>query len=255
MTVVSPKKPWGKCVEGFFRFSDVGPFFRRCGGLVTTAIKPDGRKNERRGHSGVTHSAKTSSGAVPSHAHAWFRSSMYLSIGAVFPVGVVTFFVLSLLFLQPRVSPQSVYGDGMIDRRATASITVDGGWSSWSAWSTCGPNCLSHRRRTCTNPRPQNGGAYCVGKDDITDNCTGGMCRVDANTARGGTVYEPPERDEGVKKSGNPIRHETIPREGCQKLVACKSAKSGPGNRYTELTAIRLRPNSRRRVTERDAET
>ncbi|GFQ82383.1 netrin receptor UNC5B, partial [Trichonephila clavata] len=54
----------------------------------------------------------------------------------------------------------------------------DGRWTSWSSWSTCSPDCKHHRRRTCTNPPPSNGGRYCIGKDLATSNCTGGMCRA-----------------------------------------------------------------------------
>ncbi|OQV24884.1 Netrin receptor UNC5C [Hypsibius exemplaris] len=53
----------------------------------------------------------------------------------------------------------------------------DGQWSSWSEWSSCSPDCLHQRRRTCTNPEPSNGGAFCVGQDVMSGNCTGGMCR------------------------------------------------------------------------------
>ncbi|XP_076368264.1 netrin receptor UNC5B-like isoform X5 [Tachypleus tridentatus] len=55
---------------------------------------------------------------------------------------------------------------------------VDGRWTSWSSWSTCGLDCKHHRRRSCTNPKPANGGRYCNGKDLATGNCTGGMCRA-----------------------------------------------------------------------------
>uniref|UniRef100_A0A1B6BY64 Netrin receptor UNC5 n=1 Tax=Clastoptera arizonana TaxID=38151 RepID=A0A1B6BY64_9HEMI len=53
---------------------------------------------------------------------------------------------------------------------------VDGRWTSWTSWSACGPDCKHHRRRSCTNPAPNNGGKYCPGKDTNTANCTGGMC-------------------------------------------------------------------------------
>ena len=54
---------------------------------------------------------------------------------------------------------------------------VNGGWTSWSTWSTCSTDCLHVRRRTCTSPTPSNGGRYCIGKDIVSQNCTGGMCR------------------------------------------------------------------------------
>ncbi|KZR99821.1 Netrin receptor UNC5C [Daphnia magna] len=56
-------------------------------------------------------------------------------------------------------------------------IVVDGRWNAWSTWSNCGPDCKHHRRRSCTSPSPSNGGKYCVGRDLMSANCTGGMCR------------------------------------------------------------------------------
>ncbi|CAM1331977.1 UNC5C (predicted) [Pycnogonum litorale] len=53
---------------------------------------------------------------------------------------------------------------------------VNGRWSPWSSWSTCGPDCEQQKRRTCTNPKPSNGGKYCNGRNLIITNCTGGMC-------------------------------------------------------------------------------
>ena len=50
---------------------------------------------------------------------------------------------------------------------------MNGGYSEWrlgrwSSWGICNKNCGSgtqtrSRRRTCTNPRPQNGGRNCYG--------------------------------------------------------------------------------------------
>ena len=46
---------------------------------------------------------------------------------------------------------------------------VDGGWSLWSSWATCGGavSCTSgslyKRTRTCTNPEPLGDGAPCSG--------------------------------------------------------------------------------------------
>jgi hypothetical protein len=56
-------------------------------------------------------------------------------------------------------------------------LAISGGWSSWTSWSTCNPDCVRHRRRTCNNPEPDHGGPYCKGLDHSVDVCTGGMCR------------------------------------------------------------------------------
>ncbi|GFY71650.1 a disintegrin and metalloproteinase with thrombospondin motifs adt-1 [Trichonephila inaurata madagascariensis] len=52
---------------------------------------------------------------------------------------------------------------------------IDGGWSAWSSYSPCTSDCVARgsapavgimvATRRCDNPRPQNGGRFCVGKD------------------------------------------------------------------------------------------
>lgn len=52
---------------------------------------------------------------------------------------------------------------------------VDGSWSGWTEWSTCSDNCINgHKSRTryCVNPRPENGGAPCIGKDFEMQPCS-----------------------------------------------------------------------------------
>ena len=41
---------------------------------------------------------------------------------------------------------------------------MHGNWSPWGKWTTCSASCgqgITHRRRTCTNPRPSFNGNYC----------------------------------------------------------------------------------------------
>ncbi|XP_072930835.1 uncharacterized protein [Epargyreus clarus] len=52
---------------------------------------------------------------------------------------------------------------------------IDGGWSSWTAWSSCQGGCdgVGHRRRTrdCTNPVTSRDGIPCVGPDEQIEAC------------------------------------------------------------------------------------
>uniref|UniRef100_A0A158P8R8 Netrin receptor UNC5 n=1 Tax=Angiostrongylus cantonensis TaxID=6313 RepID=A0A158P8R8_ANGCA len=79
---------------------------------------------------------------------------------------------------------------------ATLSVYVNGGWSSWSPWTgACAADCVALRRaldsdvgseviprlrrtRTCNNPAPLNGGAYCSGDEEEFRSCNL-TCRLD----------------------------------------------------------------------------
>ena len=46
-------------------------------------------------------------------------------------------------------------------------VHIDGGYTTWTAWSTCSVTCGSSdavhaRSRSCTNPRPLNNGLNCT---------------------------------------------------------------------------------------------
>ena len=61
------------------------------------------------------------------------------------------------------------------------ALPVDGGWSSWTAWSACGKTCRGSvvmRTRSCSSPLVQRGGKDCPGSDketaeDCTHSCPG----------------------------------------------------------------------------------
>ena len=52
---------------------------------------------------------------------------------------------------------------------------VDGGWSPWTTWSVCDhDSCGSGfqtRQRTCTSPKPTNGGMPCIGNSRECRKC------------------------------------------------------------------------------------
>ena len=52
--------------------------------------------------------------------------------------------------------------------------SVNGRWSLWATWSACSKTCgtgTKTRKRSCTNPPPQNGGKGCKGIDKQTKSC------------------------------------------------------------------------------------
>ena len=60
-------------------------------------------------------------------------------------------------------------------------FTVDGGYSSWSAYGACSKTCGTGkqiRTRTCDAPAPQHGGKDCslLGKDKEENNCNTQAC-------------------------------------------------------------------------------
>ncbi|XP_011504193.1 PREDICTED: netrin receptor UNC5C [Ceratosolen solmsi marchali] len=72
---------------------------------------------------------------------------------------------------------------------ARITVYVNGGWSSWSAWSECHTRCAKggqKRTRTCTNPAPMNGGQPCLGpaqqKNDCNTNCQPEEMEMFSNT-------------------------------------------------------------------------
>lgn len=59
------------------------------------------------------------------------------------------------------------------------TLFADGNWTRWSPWNACNRRCgggIQTRSRTCTNPQPSNGGAYCDGKSLERRPCNSQEC-------------------------------------------------------------------------------
>ncbi|KAL4230559.1 Thrombospondin type 1 repeat-containing protein [Mactra antiquata] len=69
---------------------------------------------------------------------------------------------------RPAFGGQLCFGLPEETRQCSVGIDcpVDGSWSPWSAWTNCDATCGlggQARARTCTEPRPMNGGEVCLG--------------------------------------------------------------------------------------------
>ncbi|XP_053516035.1 netrin receptor UNC5D isoform X4 [Artibeus jamaicensis] len=92
----------------------------------------------------------------------------------------------NLIIRQARLSDSGNYtcmATNVVAKRrslsATVVVYVDGSWEVWSEWSVCSPECEHLRIRECTAPPPRNGGKFCEGLSQESENCTDGLCILD----------------------------------------------------------------------------
>jgi prepilin-type N-terminal cleavage/methylation domain-containing protein len=60
--------------------------------------------------------------------------------------------------------------DGTRCSLLVSHVPVAGGWTNWSSWGACSGG-IQTRSRTCTNPIPTAGGAFCEGNDSESQAC------------------------------------------------------------------------------------
>ncbi|XP_067034731.1 furin-like protease kpc-1 isoform X2 [Acropora muricata] len=76
--------------------------------------------------------------------------------------------------------------------RCPPGSPVDGGYTQWSSWSGCTPTCVAgnrQRSRSCTNPRPANGGRRCRGPAVERRTCNRQQCPAACSDSLNGCRY------------------------------------------------------------------
>ncbi|XP_043918714.1 semaphorin-5B isoform X2 [Protopterus annectens] len=71
--------------------------------------------------------------------------------------------------------------DDLLRSGVSFSVMINGGWSVWTAWSSCSQECRTGfrtRKRTCTNPEPKSGGLQCIGSALEYQDCNPQPCPV-----------------------------------------------------------------------------
>ncbi|XP_034336959.2 uncharacterized protein [Magallana gigas] len=132
---------------------------------------------------------------------------------------------------------------------------VNGGWSIWSAWSTCTVSCgggTQTRSRTCSDPAPLNGGDECLGQDTESQDCNSDGCKVDGGwsiwsawstctvSCGGGTqtrsrsCSDPSPLNGGAECEGDISQTQSCNTDGCAETFVCKFEQENEENCFLE---------------------
>lgn len=91
---------------------------------------------------------------------------------------------------RPQFNGRDCAGSGVEQQQCMVQqCEVDGSWGSWLPWTHCSQSCgggIRSRQRRCDAPRPQFGGADCVGSEGQRDYCNNDPCPVHGNWASWG---------------------------------------------------------------------
>ena len=118
--------------------------------------------------------------------------------------------------------PESAHGgldcDGDTTETESCKVKecpIDGGFSDWGPYGKCSASCgggLKHRERTCTNPKPQHGGANCASEKEVEAQvCNSQPC---PGTCLNSTIYVKFMRFFIRFYPSDPLFHITLPRLG-----------------------------------------